>query len=96
MTEDSDKVATFPVEEQKQEIRKRFDDLGWETTRVLEELSGEAGKTFYAAESAQAKSKSLVKNRVALLGDAGYCPVSTLTLEKFPGAFVESFARTKL
>ena len=35
---------------------------------------GGAGETFYLQEAAQVKSTSLVSGRVALLGDAGYCP----------------------
>ena len=74
ITPDAEKVATMPPEEQKQEIASRFADVGWETPRILNHLSSEAGAQFYCQEVAQAHSTHLVCRRVALLGDAGYCP----------------------
>ena len=74
VTEDSDSVVKLPVEEQRDEMQRRFVGAGWEAERVLEQLHGESGKTFYLQEAAQVKSTLLVKGRVALLGDAGYCP----------------------
>ena len=74
VTEDSGKVATMSIEDQKQEVMERFKNAGWETARVLKELEGAAGENFYLQEVSQTKSSSLVNGRAALLGDAGYCP----------------------
>lgn len=72
---DADKVAAMAPEEQKQEFVKRFEDAGWESGRILKYLtSSSEGERFYCQEVAQTKSERLVKGRVALLGDSGYCP----------------------
>ena len=49
-----------------------FKDVGWITPEVLAEMT--ASKDFYATEIAQVKMETLYKERVVLLGDAGYCP----------------------
>ena len=74
VTEDSTKIATMPLEEQKRVLMDTFQDVGWETDRVLKQLRSEDGTRFYMSEIAQTKCKSWVNGRVALLGDAGYCP----------------------
>ena len=74
MTEDSARLPGLSTEEQKQEIVKIFRDAGCETDRVLERLQSDDGETLYLQEIAQVKCSSWVKDRVVLLGDAGYCP----------------------
>ena len=74
VTNDSRRLPTMPLEEQKREIATIFSDVGWEAPRILRELAKEDASGFYLQESAQVKSKSLVNGRVALLGDAGYAP----------------------
>lgn len=53
-----------------------FEGAGWEIERVLEGMRDT--EDFYTHPLIQIKLPSLVKGRVALLGDAGYCP-SVLT-----------------
>lgn len=74
ITKESGAVAVMSAETQKQEIMKRFRGSGWETERLLKELEGPAGDSFYLQEIAQTKSRTWVSGRVALLGDSGYCP----------------------
>ena len=74
VTPDAEKVATLAPEEQKREIAERFRGAGWEAERILKCLEGPEGERFYCQEVAQSKCERLVTGRVALLGDAGYCP----------------------
>ena len=62
--------------EQQQFLRDTFQDFGWETSKILELMSG--SDDFYFDSVTQVKMKSWTKGRVALLGDAGYCasPIS--------------------
>ena len=66
-------LAKGTLEEQKKRILEVFKNVGWETPRVLRAMAKD-DVDFYGQEIAQAKSKSLSNGRVALLGDAGYCP----------------------
>lgn len=74
VTDDAARLASLPLDEQRKDVTRIFGDVGWEVPRVLEALNSERGEKFYLAETAQAKSTSLSNGRVALLGDAGYCP----------------------
>jgi len=56
--------------EQKQFLCNTFQDFGWETSKILELMSG--SDDFYFDSVTQVKMKSWTKGRVALLGDAGY------------------------
>jgi 2-polyprenyl-6-methoxyphenol hydroxylase-like FAD-dependent oxidoreductase len=56
--------------EQKQFLRDTFQDFGWESSKILELMSG--SDDFYFDSATQVKMKSWTKGRVALLGDAGY------------------------
>ncbi|OAL07067.1 FAD/NAD(P)-binding domain-containing protein [Phaeosphaeriaceae sp. SRC1lsM3a] len=51
-------------------VTEKFRDVGWETSRVLQEM--ETSRDFYASEVVQVKTPALHKNRVVLVGDAGY------------------------
>jgi 2-polyprenyl-6-methoxyphenol hydroxylase-like FAD-dependent oxidoreductase len=58
--------------EQKKMMHELFHDAGWEAARVLEGM--DTADDFYMQEIAQIKMPSWTHGRVALLGDAGYCP----------------------
>ncbi|KAI0115416.1 FAD/NAD(P)-binding domain-containing protein [Daldinia grandis] len=60
------------VEKQKEAFTDVFKDAGWQADRLLNGMKTTAD--FWAHELAQIKMKQLYKGRVALLGDAGYCP----------------------
>ncbi|CBX92566.1 hypothetical protein LEMA_P052720.1 [Plenodomus lingam JN3] len=68
--------ATFkrPLAEQKAAWTQLFQDAGWESPRFLKALQDV--DDFYACEVGQVKmpGQKLHKDRVVLLGDAGYCP----------------------
>ncbi len=57
--------------EQQRFLRDTFQNFGWETSKILELMSG--SNDFYFDSVTQIKMKSWTKGRVALLGDAGYC-----------------------
>lgn len=58
--------------EQRKFLRDTFQDFGWEIPKILE-LMPESDQ-FYFDSISQVKMKSWTKGRVALLGDAAYCP----------------------
>jgi len=58
--------------EQKRIIREQFTGEGWRTLELLAEMS--SGNDFYFDKLCQIRMKSWSKGRVALVGDAGYCP----------------------
>ena len=87
-TEDMSIVA-LDEQEQKALIQRTFEDAGWEAERVLGHMAD--ARNFYVQQVAQVKMDSWVRGRVALLGDAGYCPapVSGLgTTMALVGAYV--------
>ena len=57
---------------QKKMMREMFEDAGWEALRVLKGM--DAAEDFYMQEIAQVKMDHWSQGRVALIGDAGYCP----------------------
>jgi 2-polyprenyl-6-methoxyphenol hydroxylase-like FAD-dependent oxidoreductase len=59
-------------EEQMQWFEREFKDAGFQTERVLREMR--KSSDFYTQQIAQVRMNQWVKGRVALLGDAGYCP----------------------
>lgn len=59
-------------EVQKAWLEKEFEGAGWQTARVVEGMK--TAPDFYMTEIAQVKMDQFVTGRVALLGDAGYCP----------------------
>ncbi|CAN9152734.1 unnamed protein product [Alternaria alternata] len=70
-------MATYQkrsAEEQKDAWKSLYQDAGWECPRFLQGL--DTVKDFYATEIGQVKmpQQKLYKDRVVLLGDAGYCP----------------------
>ncbi len=58
--------------EQKQFLRNTFCDFGWETQNILNRMS--ESNDFYFDAISQVKMNSWAKGRIALVGDAGYCP----------------------
>lgn len=57
---------------QKRMMRELFSDAGWETGSVLDAM--DKADDFYMQEIAQVKLDHWFHGRVALIGDAGYCP----------------------
>ena len=58
--------------EQKRMIREHFEGQGWRTRELLDEMS--QCDDFYFDQLCQVRMPSWTKGRVALVGDAGYCP----------------------
>src|SRR3990167_956404 len=58
--------------EQKQFLCDTFRDFGWETQNILNRM--QASDDFYFDAITQVKMNSWTKGRIALVGDAGYCP----------------------
>ncbi|ARB93503.1 tetracycline destructase Tet(56) [Legionella longbeachae] len=59
-------------QEQKQFLRDTFRDFGWETQNILNRMP--ESNDFYFDAITQVKMNSWTKGRIALVGDAGYCP----------------------
>ena len=59
------------IAQQRKIILEQFDELGWRTPELLEEVQGL--ENFYFDKFCQIKMPSWTKGRVALIGDAGYC-----------------------
>jgi 2-polyprenyl-6-methoxyphenol hydroxylase-like FAD-dependent oxidoreductase len=60
------------VAQQKQQMRSVFGDMNWEVPRLLHEM--DAATDFYFDAVTQICMESWSKGRIALVGDAGYCP----------------------
>lgn len=60
------------VESQMAWLEAEFKDVGWQKERVITGMK--TSQDFYMQEIAQVKMEKFVQGRVALLGDAGYCP----------------------
>ena len=59
-------------DEQKRMIREHFQGQGWRTRELLDEMN--RCNDFYFDKLCQIRMQSWTKGRVALIGDAGYCP----------------------
>lgn len=59
-------------QEQKQFLSDTFRDFGWETQNILDRMP--ESDDFYFDAIMQVKMNCWTKGRVALVGDAGYCP----------------------
>ena len=57
------------VQVQKELMREHFEDVGWESKRVIREMM--ATDDFYYDAVAQVKMETWSKGRVVLVGDAG-------------------------
>lgn len=60
------------TEAQMEWLESEFKGVGWQKERVIEGMKG--AEDFYMQEIAQVQMESFVKGRIALLGDAGFCP----------------------
>ncbi|WP_043630063.1 FAD-dependent monooxygenase [Nonomuraea candida] len=60
------------TDRQKELLRARFDGLGWEVPRLMEELA--RTPAFYFDSITQLRLDTWSRGRVTLVGDAGYCP----------------------
>ena len=60
------------TDEQKRMICENFEDGGWRTRELLDEMS--SCDDFYFDKLCQIRMRSWSKGRVALVGDASYCP----------------------
>lgn len=60
------------TERQKQLLRNHFYDMGWEVPRMLDEL--DRTPSFYFDSITQLRLDTWSHGRVALVGDAAYCP----------------------
>ncbi|TKA70610.1 hypothetical protein B0A49_07257, partial [Cryomyces minteri] len=65
-------TSPFSIWCQKKMTHRLVADAGWETPRVLAGM--EDAKDFYMQEIAQIRMDHWSKGRVAVVGDAGYCP----------------------
>lgn len=65
-------VRHIDVAQQKSWVAQRFAHFGWEMPRLLAAMQG--AKVFYFGEIAQVLMPRWSRGRVALVGDAGYCP----------------------
>ena len=57
---------------QRRSLRAQFGDLGWEVPRLLDET--DRATAFYFDSVTQLRMPHWTRGRVALVGDAGYCP----------------------
>lgn len=60
------------TDQQKRMIRESFEDGGWRTRELLDEMG--RCDDFYFDKLCQVRMRSWTKGRVALVGDASYCP----------------------
>ncbi|KAH9997386.1 FAD/NAD(P)-binding domain-containing protein [Xylariaceae sp. FL0662B] len=65
-------IVGKPVEAQKEAFARVFKNMGWQEERLIKGMF--ESTDFYAQEMGQVKCGSPYKGRIALLGDAGYCP----------------------
>ncbi|WP_106192375.1 FAD-dependent monooxygenase [Umezawaea tangerina] len=71
-SEEATAIHRRPVDRQKRFWADRFRDAGWQTGRFLAGM--ETAEFFYSQEVAQVRIPTWSDGRVALVGDAGYCP----------------------
>lgn len=73
--DDSDEFRSLPrasIEKQKAFWAQKFHGTGWQTDRFIEGMK--TANYFYCQEIVQVRTNTWYKDRVVLLGDAGYCP----------------------
>jgi 2-polyprenyl-6-methoxyphenol hydroxylase-like FAD-dependent oxidoreductase len=71
-TPDESDIDRRPPAQQRAHLRAVFAGMGWETDRILAEL--DASSDFYFDSVTQIAMRTWSRGRIALLGDAGYCP----------------------
>ncbi|GAB4018187.1 FAD-dependent monooxygenase [Spirosoma migulaei] len=62
----------LPVSEQKEILKKKFADAGWEAPRILAEL--DANQDIYFDSISQVMAPRWSEGRCAMVGDAAFCP----------------------
>jgi 2-polyprenyl-6-methoxyphenol hydroxylase-like FAD-dependent oxidoreductase len=62
----------LPLEEQKEVLKQKFANAGWEAERVLAEL--DKGTDIYFDSISQVNAPNWSKGRCAMTGDAAFCP----------------------
>lgn len=67
-----EKAMSQGQEAQMKWLEEQFEGAGWQANRVIEGMK--QSKDFYMQMIAQVKVENFVRGRVALMGDAGYCP----------------------
>jgi len=60
------------IAKQKQILKSEFENIGWKCRELLSQI--DSTKDFYFDSVSQIKMGNWYKGRVALVGDAGYCP----------------------
>jgi 2-polyprenyl-6-methoxyphenol hydroxylase-like FAD-dependent oxidoreductase len=88
-SKDSRSIPRAPVEGQKEFWAQKFTGAGWQADRFIEGMK--TSENFYCQEIVQVRTDTWYKNRVVLLGDAGYCPspfTGMGTTASFVGAYV--------
>lgn len=71
-SEEATAIHRQPVDRQKRFWSNRFRDAGWQTDRFIEGMA--TAEFFYSQEVVQVRIPAWSGGRVALVGDAGYCP----------------------
>jgi 2-polyprenyl-6-methoxyphenol hydroxylase-like FAD-dependent oxidoreductase len=71
-SEEAAAVQRGPVEAQKKFWADRFRDAGWQAERFIAGMQD--ADFFYSQEVVQVRTGTWANGRVALVGDAGYCP----------------------
>ncbi|MFD4640848.1 FAD-dependent monooxygenase [Lentzea sp. NPDC058436] len=71
-SEEATAIHRQPVEQQKRFWATRFRDAGWQADRFIEGMA--TAGFFYSQEVVQVRIPAWSGGRVALVGDAGYCP----------------------
>ncbi|CAM0141725.1 hypothetical protein VKS41_006073 [Umbelopsis sp. WA50703] len=90
--DDSEEIRSIPrapIEQQKEFWAQKFTGAGWQADRFIEGMK--TSENFYCQEIVQVHTDTWYKNRVVLLGDAGYCPspfTGMGTTASFVGAYV--------
>ncbi|MBE8518429.1 FAD-dependent oxidoreductase [Amycolatopsis sp. H6(2020)] len=71
-SEEASAIHRGPTERQKQFWADRFHDAGWQAERFISGMR--TADFFYSQEVIQVRTSTWSAGRVALVGDAGYCP----------------------
>ncbi|ESZ92011.1 hypothetical protein SBOR_7603 [Sclerotinia borealis F-4128] len=66
------KYLEMTPEKQKRAWREEMSDMGWEVERLLDGM--DVAPDYYMQEIAQVNPPQFYKGKIALVGDAGYCP----------------------
>lgn len=62
----------LPLEEQKKVLIEKIENAGWEAERLIKEIKN--ANDLYFDKVSQVKAEKWSNSRVAIVGDAAYCP----------------------